>query len=163
MTLAITVTPSTATGLVLLYDGTTQIAQLSLTGGSAVYTTSSLTAGSHAITAYYGSDQFNNESTSPVITQTVRVATTTTLTSSRNPANRSQTVTFTARVTSSSATGQVQFHDGATLLATHTLSNGVATYSVQNWTSGTHPVQVLYLGNTTYANSNSPVLNQVIR
>jgi hypothetical protein len=45
-----------------------------------------------------------------------------TLTSSQNPSNFGQAVTFTATVTGTSPTGTVTFKDGATVLGTGTLS-----------------------------------------
>jgi hypothetical protein len=101
--------------------------------------------------------------TSPVVTQVVKLATSMSLTSSRNPARRNQNVTFTAVVAPVAAAGQVEFYDGAVLLSTRTLSgSGRATLSVSGWTVGSHTVTVRYLGNNTYAPSVSAPVTQVI-
>jgi hypothetical protein len=68
VTLTATVTPGTSglpTGTVSFLDGTTQIGSSSLSGsGVATFSTSTLTAGTHAITAVYGGDGNFNGSTS---------------------------------------------------------------------------------------------------
>jgi subtilisin family serine protease len=60
------------TGTVTFMDGTTTLGSASLeAGGQATWTTSSLTAGTHSITAVYGGDDSFDASTSPVLLQTV--------------------------------------------------------------------------------------------
>jgi hypothetical protein len=59
------------TGTVKFLDGTTTLGSASLTNGQAVFTTSTLSGGSHSITAAYSGDgQFNPHNAAPV-TQTV--------------------------------------------------------------------------------------------
>src|SRR5439155_673562 len=71
VTFTATVTPSTATGTATFFDGVTSIGSAALSSGQAIFTTSSLAAGSHAITAQYGGDTDNLGSTSPALTQDV--------------------------------------------------------------------------------------------
>jgi predicted membrane protein len=60
----------TPTGKVAFYDGTTLLQSVALSGGVAKYTTSTLTSGTHTITATYnGSTSFDGSSAS--LTQTV--------------------------------------------------------------------------------------------
>ena len=64
-TITATVTPSmsgrpTPTGQVTFYDGTTMLGQSSLSGGMVSFTSSSLSVGSHTITATYGGDSNTN-------------------------------------------------------------------------------------------------------
>src|SRR5439155_12848372 len=67
--------------------------------GQARFTASSLSGGSHTITASYGGDGNFNPSTSSTLTQTVNMADTTiTVTSDANPSILGQSVTFTAAV-----------------------------------------------------------------
>ncbi len=77
-TATVTTTGSTAlTGTVTIYDGTTALGSGTLSGGATGFalSTSSLTAGTHSITAVYGGDPSNSGSTSAILTQTVNPAT----------------------------------------------------------------------------------------
>lgn len=77
-----------------------------------------------------------------------KLNTTTTLTTSQNPINQGNTVTFTATVTSSQTpSGSVQFFDGATSLGIVALNGaGVATFTTNALTTGTHNISAQYLG-----------------
>jgi hypothetical protein len=66
-----TVAPATATGSVQFKDGSTVLATVALSGGAAVYGTSSLGMGTHAITAVYGGDALDVASTSAAYSQTI--------------------------------------------------------------------------------------------
>jgi len=94
-------------------------------------------------------------------------ATTTTLTSSPNPAFSGVSVTFTATVTSTGAnapTGTVTFNDGTTALGTGTLNGSqVATFATSTLTVGTHSITAVYGGDANNAGSTSSVLSQVIK
>jgi hypothetical protein len=59
------------TGSVTFKDGNTSLATVKLTGSSASFTTSSLTAGTHKITATYLGDINFNAHVSPTLTQKV--------------------------------------------------------------------------------------------
>jgi hypothetical protein len=71
VTFTATVSPSTATGAVRFLDGGNLLGQGTLSGGTASFTTSSLTSGTHSITAAYGGDANDGPSTSPPLVQTV--------------------------------------------------------------------------------------------
>ena len=71
MTFTATVTGSAPGGTVTFFDGATQIGASTVSGGVASFTTSSLTVGSHSITAKYSGDSTNAASTSAVLTQVV--------------------------------------------------------------------------------------------
>lgn len=58
-------------GTVSFLDGTVQLASVTLSGGSATYTTSALAAGSHTITAVYSGDNAFATVTSAALTQVV--------------------------------------------------------------------------------------------
>lgn len=87
----------------------------------------------------------------------LKVATTTSVSSSVNPSEFGQSVTFTAIVSSSAGapTGSVQFKDGgANLGAAQTLNvGGVAQLTISSLTSGTHSISAEYLGNDTWIGS----------
>jgi Big-like domain-containing protein len=165
VTLTATVSPDSGpTGNVQFFDGGTSLGTASLSGGVASMTTSTLTVGTHSITASYGGNTNFTGSTSSGLTQTVNQATTTTaLTSSLNPSTYGQQVTFTATVSPSSGpTGSVQFLDGGTSLGTVTLSGGTASLTTATLTAGPHSITATYGGNTSFAGSTSSAVTQTV-
>jgi Bacterial Ig-like domain (group 3) len=158
----------TPTGTVNFLDGTTVIGTAEpLTAGVATFSDSSLTVGTHSITAVYSGDTNFTTSTSSALSQVVLQASTTTLTSSPNPSVFGQSVTFTATVAPSSATGStptgtVNFMEGTTTLGTETLSSGVATFSTSSLAVGTDSITAVYSGDTTYGTSTSTAVSQVV-
>ena len=136
-----------------------------LAANQATLTTTTLTVGTHAITAMYSGDAQNAPATGSVSQVVEGAATTTTLTSSANPSTANQNVSFVATVTSAFAgtiTGNVAFKDGATTIGTAVLTNGSATFSTSALTVGTHPITAVYEGAGDYETSTSAVLNQVV-
>jgi hypothetical protein len=73
-----------------------------------------------------------------------------------------QPVTFTATVSTNTATGTVQFLDGATALGTATISGGSAALAVTSLTAGAHSVTAVYSGDSNYAISTSGAMTQTI-
>lgn len=72
VTFTATVTGNSPTGTVQFRDGAANLGSpVALSGGTAAFTTSALTVGTHAITAVYSGDAGNAGSTSPVLNQTV--------------------------------------------------------------------------------------------
>ena len=67
--------PSAATGTITFYDGSTALSgAVTITGGSATYSTSALAVGSNTITASYSGDSNYPAATSNSLTQTVNQA-----------------------------------------------------------------------------------------
>jgi hypothetical protein len=64
-------TTGTPTGSATFKNGATILATVALTSGKAAFTTSTLTAGSHAISVIYNGSAGFNPSTSPTLTQSV--------------------------------------------------------------------------------------------
>ena len=89
-------------------------------------------------------------------------ATTTTLNASSTTPTSGTSVTFTATVASSAATGTVTFKDGSTTLGTGTLASGTATYSTAALTAGSHSITAVYGGNSSYATSTSSVVTVTV-
>jgi hypothetical protein len=158
----------TPTDTVTFLDGSATLGTASLSGGGATFTTSSLAIGNHTITVSYAGDSNFNSSTSAAITQTIsRASTTTTVTSSVNPAVLGQSVTFTATVSpvapaTGTPTGTVTFLDGATTLGTATLSGGGATLTTSALSSGNHTITVFYAGDSNFNSSTSAALTQTV-
>jgi len=163
VTFTAAVTPSTATGTVQFLDGTTVLGSSTLSGGSASFTPASLTPGTHSITASYSGDASDTAATSAVLTQTVQAASTVTVTSSANPAVVGASVTFTASVTPPTATGNVQFLDGTTVLAAVALSSGSATFTTSTLAQGSHSITASYAGDANDTSATSTVLTENIQ
>ncbi len=93
-------------------------------------------------------------------------ATTTTLSSSPNPSNHGQAVTFTAVVTSGLGAppdGEtVKFKKGTTVLGTGTLSGGSASFTTSTLPVGTNYIKAVYGGDSNFAGSTSKALAQVV-
>jgi hypothetical protein len=136
-----------------------------LSGGSASFTTSTLPAATNYVKAVYGGDSNLLGSTSKPVQQVVNKATTTTtLTSSLNPSNFGQSVTFTASVApqfSGTVTGNVTFYDGATALKTVAVSGGVAKFTTSTLTSGSHNITATYNGSGNFTGSSGSLTQTV--
>jgi len=157
------ITPDTATGTVNFMDGTTALGTGSVENGAATLSISTLTAGTHPITATYSGDANNAASTSGILTQTVnRAQSSVTLTSSLNPSTLGQAVTFTAKLTPAAATGSVQFLDGGTALGTATVASGAASLPVSTLPVGTHTMTAVYSGDVSNAPATSAALTQTV-
>jgi len=138
-----------------------------LSAGKATFTTATLKAGTHSITAVYGGDTNFAGSTSPALSQAVnKAASTTSVASSMNPSGLAQSVTFTATVkpaTSGTPTGTVTFKDGTTTLGTGTLSGGKATFTTSALALGSHSITASYAGDTNFTASTSAALTQTVK
>jgi hypothetical protein len=167
-TAAVTSSSGTPTGTVVFTDASTSttLGSATLVSGTASISVSSLAAGSHSITAAYQGSAGFNPSTSAPLSQIINLATTTTsLTSSLDPASTNQTITFTATVTSQysgAATGSVTFYSGSQTLGTATLSSNRATLSTSFTTAGTYSISAKYNGDASNLGSTSSALSQVI-
>ncbi len=123
---------------------------VALVGGvAATPAITSLSSGSHAITAEYLGSTNHLGSTSATLNQSVgTIATTTTVVASPSPSTFGQSVTFTATVAAASGTpgGSVVFKEGATVLATSPLNNGQASFSKADFAAGAHAITAEYAG-----------------
>jgi hypothetical protein len=162
-------TSGTPGGSVTFKDGSNTLGTGNLnSSGVANFTTSILPAGIHSLTAVYGGNANFTGSTSPVLTQTVNKAgSTTTLTSSINPSTFGQSVTFTAKVkpaTSGTPTGTVTFKDGSTTLGTGSLnSSASATFTISTLSKAVHSITAAYGGDSKFAGSTSATLTQTVQ
>jgi poly(3-hydroxybutyrate) depolymerase len=152
---------------VTFLQGKTTLGTGTLSAGTATYTTSTLGAGgTDSIKAEYAGDGTYESSTSNVVSQVVEAApTSTTLSSSLNPSNYGQLVTFTATVIAQSGgpvTGNVAFYNGSTKIGEETLSGGVTSYSTTKLPGGSDSITAVYKGSTSFTTSTSPVLIQIV-
>jgi len=149
-------TNAAASGTMLFYDGGLVLGPGTISGGVATYTLNSLGAGTHSITAAYAGDSNYLSAVSAAVSQVVtRVPVTITATSSLNPSNFGQPVTFTFTVIGvaglTTPTGSIAFTDGGTLIASPVLNPlGVATYTTVTLSGGTHSLSAAYGGDANY-------------
>ena len=157
----------TPAGTVTVYDFSNSLGTATLSGGTATFSTTALIVGTHDITVQYGGNGNFLGSTSAILPQVVNLGTTSTgLTSSATPGVFSQSLTFTAKVTvstgSGTPTGTVEFFDAANFLGTGSLSTAdTATFTTSASTVGTHSIQAVYQGDTSFGGS-STTLSQTI-
>src|SRR5437867_1429262 len=127
-TASVTVTApgaGTPSGTVTFQDGATPLGTGTRNGaGQAAFSTATLAAGTHAITAVYAGDTtFNGSAPGILSLPYTTLFRSTALSSSANPSAVGQAVTFTASVTvtapgAGTPSGTVTFQDGATPLGT---------------------------------------------
>jgi hypothetical protein len=165
VTFTATVTPATATGTVQFLKGSVVLGSASLSGGRAQFSTSALPAGANPITATYSGDSGNAASTSATVTQTVnKISSTVTLAASpASQATAGQTVTLTATVSPSSATGTVQFLDGSTVIGSVPLVSGKAAFSTSTLSAGNHSFKAVYGGDGNVNGSQSSTLSYKVK
>lgn len=162
-TATVTSASGTPTGTVTFNDGTTALGTVALSSGQAQLPISTLSVGTHSITATYNGSSTYSTSTSAALMQMVNAtisATTTALASSLNPSLSGQSVTFTATVTPSTATGTVTFYDNGASIGSVALSSGTAKLSISTLSVGTHPITAKYNGDTKDSSSTSNVVSQ---
>ncbi|MEP6945067.1 MAG: Ig-like domain-containing protein [Acidobacteriota bacterium] len=143
----------------------------SVSSNQATCSISSLSSGTHSITAVYSGDGNFLGSTSNTVSQVVSgTSTTTGLASNVNPSNAGQSVTFTATISitppgTGTPTGTVQFQDNGINLpscASQSVSSGQATCTISTLSPGSHPITAVYIGDGNFLGSTSNTVNQVI-
>jgi hypothetical protein len=166
VTFTATVSPCCqATGTVTFFDGsgTLGVGTLTKAGTSlqTAFSTSSLSVGTHSITAQYNGDGYDNASTSAVLIEKIAQNSATTITSSPNPSVSSQSVVLSISVSPSNATGTITITDGGSVIAGGVVLSSAKAYSVP-FTKGTHSLKATYSGDSNYSGSTSPVLIQIV-
>ena len=167
-TIAVTGDHGVPTGTVWLVDGVTPLGTpVTLNGaGMATITDNTLTLGAHQISAEYSGDA-NYEPSSAKINQSivpVSAPTTTTLTSSKNPSNAGDQVTFTAKVTGSGGTpaGSIAFSiDGGSPTNVSVDPHGQAALTAVGLSAGSHTVQADFVPGSGWSPSGASVTQTV--
>ncbi len=111
VTFTATVTPAAAAGNVEFLDNGASLGTAPVSGGIAPFTIATLAAGAHAITA-----TFSGQTSNALIQTVTPSASNVSIAASPNPAIAGQTVVLTAQVSPASASGSIQFMEGAQLL-----------------------------------------------
>ncbi len=150
-------------GTITFTDGSTVLDTVpvsSATNFQASFTTSSLSVAQHVIAATFSGDDSFLGSNGNVVQKVQRAQTSTVVTSSANPAQSGEAVSFTATVSpvapgAGVPTGTVRFTvNGANLGAPATLVNGVATStSFASLSPGTYAIKAIYNGDGNFVNS----------
>ena len=178
-TATVTSAGGTPTGTVEFFDGATSLGTGTLNAsGVATLTTSSLTVGTHTITAQYGgassacTGTFGTSSGALAGGQVVNKANSmVSLATSANPSVFGQSVTFTATVApvapaTGTPTGTVSFFDGGNAIAgcsNIALSGGQAQCATTALSVGSHTITAQYSGNTNLnASSGSLASPQIV-
>ena len=133
-------------GSVTFLDGSTVLGTVAVSSTTVTYTTSSLSVGSHDITATY------NAATSPVLTQVVNKAMPTVTVTTSGPSTYGSSVTITATVPSG-PTGTITFTSGSTTLGTGTIAGGVVSISTTVLPTGSDPITATYSGDGNYTSA----------
>lgn len=161
------------TGDVQFTDSSTILGTATVSStGTATLATGLLTVGSHTITAAYQPTGTFAAATATLVQVVNAYPTTTNLTSSLNPANYSQPVTFSATVTSTtsgsgSPSGTISFSDGATLLSTQPVTatgtyTAAASFSTGALGTGNHTITATF-NPTVLFGASTAALTQVIK
>lgn len=153
------IAPTSLAGTVVFREGDNVLATASLLNGIARVTLSDLSVGAHSVVATYDS----------VSSDTIRhqvlplITTSTALTVTPSPSRHLRAVTLTAAVSPDTATGDVQFFDGASVLGSVPLVGGMATMNLSAPAAGVHSFRSDYSGDAIHEPSASPsVLHEVI-
>ena len=152
-------------GSVTFYDNGVQIGSGTINAaGVATYPTTTLSVGTHPITAKYAGDlNFTSPPTSNTVSQVVNQDSSTkpVLTNAPSTTTYGTTVTFTVTMPAS-ASGVVTFLDNGASIGTGTLTGGVATLPVSNLAVGSHPITATYPGDSNFAASVSNGVTETI-
>ena len=160
VTLTATVSPSSATGTVTFYNGTTNIGSSAVSGGTASLTTSFAAGGTATLHAVYSGDYTYLSSTSNSLTMNISgpLVTTTNLTASTSATAIGGNVTLTANLIPATVTGTVTFYSGSTAIGTANVNAGVATLNTTFASPGNITLKAIFAGNSSWETSTS---NQV--
>ena len=166
-------------GTVGFLDGTTMLGAAPVTGGQARFVTSTLSRGSHSITANYTGDSTYPAASTTMGLYVTQPPETLNLTSNLSSTVFGQPITLTASHESQSVpgiaapTGQVQFFAGGccglfgslidrALIGTAELSNGVATITVTKLAADSHQIVATYSGDANWSPASSNAVTQTV-
>ena len=137
---------------------------VTVSGGTATFTTSALSVGSHTISAAYSGDanfqlSSGSDSSAPQVVKQAKTATANVI-SSADPSVHGQTVTFLVTVSAVAPgtgvpTGTVTFrYEGGTLGSGTLDGGGLATFTTSTLSTSVHTITASYGGDSNFSGSN---------
>ena len=159
------VLPASSTGTITFSEGAATLAQSNLAAGIASFTSSTLTPGTHAITAIYSGDSIHAASTSATLVNQVNpAASTITLAPLATTLTLGNPVTLTTSITPATATGNVLFQDAsAGILGQAPVSGGIATLILPALPAANYSIIATYSGDPlTSPATSTPISTHVI-
>ena len=163
-TATVTSTSGVPDGTVTFKNGTQGLGTVTLSGGQAQLSVSTVDAGANTVKAIYSGSSTFTTSQNSLQQVVVAAPTTVVLTASPNPASSGQAVTLTATVNCATAlpTGTVTIKDGKTVLGTASVVNGQAQFSTSSLATGAHQLTATFSGSQDFAKSASAALQETI-
>ncbi len=167
-TAAVTSATGSPTGTITFKDGAGVLGTSTLDAhGSASFSTSTLSAGNHAITANYSGDSNYLAASSPVVQQTVSLAQTALLLSGPStPVDAGTPAHFAAALSSPgiAPTGSILLLDGAAVIGTQPVSSaGSFSFTTSALAVGTHTLTAAYGGDANNVAANSSSITVLVR
>ena len=162
VTFTATISPSVS-GTITFYENGASIGTATISSGVATLSTSALTAGTQQITASWPGNGSYGPVTSSPLAQVVNKATPTlSVSSSLNPSNYGQSVTFTATA-GFALSGTVTFYsNGTSIIRTCPISGTSTTFSTSTLAGGTDSITASWPGDSNTNSVTSSPLSQVV-
>jgi hypothetical protein len=141
---------------------------VSATSACATFTRSSLTVGTHSVTArLVGTARFTTSTSAPLLHQVEPPTSTTELTALLPLSTFGDTATFRINTTvippgTGLVTGEVSITDGGTQIGLVTLTGGTALFATSTLKAGAHDLVAHFLGTADYLASSSSVVTQLV-
>jgi Bacterial Ig-like domain (group 3)/FG-GAP-like repeat len=148
--------PATKSGIINFFDGASYIGSGVITGTTATLTTSTLSVGSHNITA-----QLNSDSSS-VLVQVVNKANATVTVNTSGPSTYGDPVTITGTVPAG-VTGTITFTSGTVTLGSGTIASGTVSISTSALPAPSDLITATYSGDTNYNSAVGTVTQTVAK
>ena len=157
-------------GTVSFLDGTTTLATEPISGGMASFTTSMLSAGTHAIQAVYNANGAFASSVAGVSEVVHGVATATALSAAPLSAYAGSAITLTAQTVANGvpltgSNGTVSFLEGTTVVGGGAMpvgGSGSATATLTTLPAGTHAIVAVFSGDATHDASRSAAVTVTV-
>ena len=167
-TASVSSSTGTPTGSVSFYDGGVSIGQAQLNAqGVATLSTSTLTVGTHSITAVYVGNGNYNTSTSAALPHTVVLATSSlTLAGPASPVDAGGTFAMTATLSNNGVapTGTLTLHNGGAAIATLSVTaDGTFSFANLSLGVGTYQLTAVYSGDANNAVATSAPVTVVVQ